>query len=392
MHIEFLGTAAAEGFPDPFCACAACENARREGGRSIRLRSSALINDELLIDLGPDLYTAALRRGRSLGHVTYVLQTHPHSDHLDQNTLFARAAGCQVEGTAVARVFCSRATIAQMDRRLLATQPHRSFALPEVQQAYNLAITPIAPWQEATFGRYRVQTVKANHDVPELEAMLFAIEDTASGATLFYGTDTGPLPADTWTRLADLGWTFDVFILDHTFGFAGRSTGHLNQEQFLEEVDAARAAGVLTPASRVYATHVAHHSHAAHDELAARAELAGYDVAYDGLVVEVAVAEKVHDGQPVWCARRHHPARPTPIGPAIAAPALGPRGAPHERLGRAALHPARVRHAPALRVLAAALRRLDQPLALGRAPTGVHRTRQLRASLRRRLRDAELQG
>jgi len=299
MRIEFLGTAAAEGFPDPFCACTSCEDARREGGRALRLRSSALINDELLIDLGPDLYTAALRRGRSLGHVVFVLQTHPHSDHLDQNTLFARAVGCQVEGAAGGRYFCSAATIAQLDRRFFANQPERSFADASVQQAFNLDITIVAPWQEFAFDRYRVQTVKANHDVPELEAMLFAIEDTASGATLFYGTDTGPLPAETWSRLQELGWSFDVFILDHTFGFAGRSSGHLNQEQFLEEVDAARAAGVLTPGSRVYATHIAHHSHPAHHELAERARAAGYEIAHDGLVVEVAVAERVPDGQPV---------------------------------------------------------------------------------------------
>ena len=134
--------------------------------------------------MGPYLYTAALRRGRSLGHVAYVLQTHPHSDHLDQNTLFARAAGCQVEGTVIACLVCSRATITQLDLRLFVSQPHCSFALPEAQQAFNLDITPVAPWQKVTFGRYRVQMVKAHHDVPELEAMLIAIEDTNSGATV----------------------------------------------------------------------------------------------------------------------------------------------------------------------------------------------------------------
>lgn len=299
MRIEFLGTAAAEGFPDPFCACAACEDARREGGPALRLRSSALVNDELLIDFGPDLSTAALRRGQSLGHVPFALQTHPHSDHLDQNTLFARAAGCQVEGTAVTRYYCAGATIAHLDARFFARQPERTFADPAVQQAFNLDITTIAPWQEVAFGRYRVQTVKASHDMPDVEAMLFAIEDTITGATLFYGTDTGPLPADTWPRLAAQGWSFDLFILDHTFGFSGRSNGHLNQEQFLEEDAAARAAGVLAPASRVIATHLAHHSHPTHGELVERARLAGYDIAYDGLVVEIGVREKVVDGQPV---------------------------------------------------------------------------------------------
>ena len=98
--------------------------------------------------MGPDLYTAALRRGRSLGHVAYVLQTHPHSDHLDQNTLFARAAGCQVEGTVVACLVCSRATITQLDRRLFVSQPQRldalRAALDGVALGYTLHGTEIA--------------------------------------------------------------------------------------------------------------------------------------------------------------------------------------------------------------------------------------------------------
>ena len=36
MKFKFLGTAAAEGVPGPFCACENCRLAREEGGRSIR--------------------------------------------------------------------------------------------------------------------------------------------------------------------------------------------------------------------------------------------------------------------------------------------------------------------------------------------------------------------
>ena len=51
MRITFLGTADSSGYPHPFCGCANCAEARGLGGPSIRLRSSALVNDDLLIDL-----------------------------------------------------------------------------------------------------------------------------------------------------------------------------------------------------------------------------------------------------------------------------------------------------------------------------------------------------
>ena len=59
VKITFLGTAAAEGYPNPFCRCENCEGARKVGGRALRKRASALIDDQLLIDFGPDLLPAS---------------------------------------------------------------------------------------------------------------------------------------------------------------------------------------------------------------------------------------------------------------------------------------------------------------------------------------------
>lgn len=39
MKLQYLGTAAAEGFPGMFCNCTACERARKAGGKNIRTRS-----------------------------------------------------------------------------------------------------------------------------------------------------------------------------------------------------------------------------------------------------------------------------------------------------------------------------------------------------------------
>ncbi len=41
MQITFLGTSAANAYPEAFCSCDNCEEARLLGGRSLRKRSAA---------------------------------------------------------------------------------------------------------------------------------------------------------------------------------------------------------------------------------------------------------------------------------------------------------------------------------------------------------------
>ena len=63
MQFTYLGTAAAEGWPAVFCRCKYCLEAQRLGGKNIRTRSQAIVNDDLLIDLPPDTYLHKLAHG-----------------------------------------------------------------------------------------------------------------------------------------------------------------------------------------------------------------------------------------------------------------------------------------------------------------------------------------
>jgi Metal-dependent hydrolases of the beta-lactamase superfamily I len=91
MQVLMLGTASAEGYPALFCRCRNCQQARLLGGPSIRRRSACLVNDDLLIDLGPDISAAMQVNGLCLGQVKYLLITHAHSDHLlPENLLYRR--------------------------------------------------------------------------------------------------------------------------------------------------------------------------------------------------------------------------------------------------------------------------------------------------------------
>lgn len=284
MQITFLGTAASEGFPNAFCDCENCAAARSAGGPSLRKRCSVLINTDLLIDLGPDLMAAAQQHGVSLAQLHYCLQTHEHEDHFDPSHLVSRSAYCGVYGTPRLHYYAAVGTLQKAATSLGRDLPPEGLLHPEVGERLNLTVHPIEPFQRFAVGPYRVLSVAANH-APNLTAMLYVIEQ--NNRVLFYATDTGELSEPTWQALIDYGKPLNVVLLDHTFGLQGRSTGHLNYEQFLEQVDRLRVEGLLATDARIYAHHIGHHSNPPHPALAAFAAPLGYAVAYDGLLVEV---------------------------------------------------------------------------------------------------------
>jgi len=279
MKLTFLGTSASEGFPNAFCDCENCTAARQAGGPSLRKRSSALINRNLLIDLGPDLMAAAQQHGVSLAQIHYCLQTHEHEDHLDPSHFGSRSAYCGVYGTPRLHWYASQGAVDKAGQALA-----RPLLDADIAEKLNLDIHLVEPFQRFAVGPYDLLSVKANHAAP-LMTMLYVIGQ--GERTLFYGTDTSEMSEATWAALAGYGRPFNVVVFDHTFGIKGRSGGHMNAEQFLEQVERLRKEKLLAADARIYATHIGHHSNPAHAELAQFADQHGYAVAYDGLVVEI---------------------------------------------------------------------------------------------------------
>ncbi len=84
MQITLLGTGAADGWPNPWCSCPSCADARDRGEQ--RQPTSALVDGVLLLDLAPGVPP----RGISLERVRTVLLTHDHPDHCAPLGLLAR--------------------------------------------------------------------------------------------------------------------------------------------------------------------------------------------------------------------------------------------------------------------------------------------------------------
>lgn len=284
MELLFLGTAASEGYPNAFCACPNCERARALGGRNLRKRAAALIDGVLLCDLGPDVMAAALTHGVSLAGVRWCLLTHEHSDHLEPSHLLARSPYCGVNDAPRLTLYATRGALRRAATVIGELLPPEGLLDPVAGNRLNLLACPVEPGQVFKAGPYRVTAVPAAHG-RELSPLLYVIEH--EDRALFYATDTGPLPELAWDVLRAWEGRLDAVVLDHTFGTEGRSSGHLNAEQFCETIAQLRAERLLAAECRIFAHHLGHHSNPDHEALSIFAVDRGYEVAYDGLQVRV---------------------------------------------------------------------------------------------------------
>src|SRR3989304_6082503 len=78
MRIKFLGTSAGWPLPRLGCECKICSS---KDPRDKRTRSQLLVNDILLLDIGPDTYLHLSDSKIDPLKIKYAAITHEHSDH-----------------------------------------------------------------------------------------------------------------------------------------------------------------------------------------------------------------------------------------------------------------------------------------------------------------------
>jgi phosphoribosyl 1,2-cyclic phosphate phosphodiesterase len=273
MRLIFLGTAAAEGYPGVFCNCDNCNEARRLGGKNIRFRSALLVNDNLLIDFGPDLSASAQRFNLNLSRVTTGLVTHAHADHFHLHNFEMReeafTGGLSIP---TLHLYAPRDAAAMVSKEF-----------PNLSQN-RMVVHPIQAFETWEHDGYQISSYKAYHAIDFCEAMFYSIENQ-DGAFL-YATDTGPFPPETWQALQ--GRTFDVIILEETMGDEQFPyPQHQSFATFVEHVQKMRALGMLKPGGRVIAHHMSHSGNPTHEKIEAILGPHGVEVAYDGLEVRI---------------------------------------------------------------------------------------------------------
>lgn len=224
MKLQFLGTGAADW------------NSSLERTEEFRRFSSALIDDELLIDPGPYVPEAIKTFGIDCSRIKYIINTHRHSDHYNEDVL--------------------------------------SVLLQNGAQFIDFI-----PDETKSLGKYTVEAVKGNHGA--VPTNHFFIDDGEK--RLFYALDGSWLLKS--EVLAIKRKFVNLAVLDGTIGDVvgePRIFEHCNL-RMIEEMKTSLTQYI----DKFMITHLARTLHTDHKTLTARMAKSGVGVARDGMIVEI---------------------------------------------------------------------------------------------------------
>lgn len=285
----FLGTGAAELFPNPFCSCNTCKRARENADpRDIRRRSAVLLDEQNLVDCGPDMLHACNQFHCDLTKISNIFMTHLHSDHFSYESLEAIR---RARNTAPhIRIFMASHTLDCLNRFRNDIE-----GLGYLTASKNFAaldtccdLVPLEPYQTQVLTDMEVTLTLARHaglfDTEQGSGYLFS----KNGTTTFFSNDTGLLPEETIAYLKTK--RIDTLIIDGTFGAmqADASCRHMTIEHLFETFRMLDAQETLAPSSRIIVTHIAHKGELLHAEYEAILKAEYGDricLAYDGMTL-----------------------------------------------------------------------------------------------------------
>lgn len=280
MKITVLGTGGF-GYPLVFCDCEYCSQARMLKGKNVRKRASLLINDEMIVDLTPDCQTAMNMYDKDMGKAKYLLQTHTHLDHFDINQFTTLDFKYETKRNCDLNLICSdlclndiQAKVSKFDRMNLFDQKY----LDKI----NLKIQTINHGETLVIDNYTIKAIHCGHD-EKLGAQLYLIKQGKK--TLLYATDTPQISDIAVKELS--GEKIDCIFLDESFGVRDYMFSHLNIEEFDLYVKTLKNNNLLSENCVIYATHLTHDGNPPHDELEKILNKYGYQVAYDGMELQL---------------------------------------------------------------------------------------------------------
>ncbi|MGI2294382.1 MBL fold metallo-hydrolase [Paenibacillus sp. GXUN7292] len=274
MKLQLLGTAAFEGIPSLFCTCDLCKKAIQLGGKNIRSRTSAMIDNELKIDFPPDSLHHMHRFGLNYEQVKDILFTHSHSDHLYAEDLAARLPGYGKSLDHTLQLYGNDLVLSKC-MHILAVNGG-------LQQKFQL--NRLQPFVRTMLQTASIVPLPASHD-PLETCFIFYIEK--EGKAILYGHDSGDFPSDVWEWLEQEALPLDLVVLECTMGYNHYRLTHMNVDAVLETVAKLRLEQLLKQNAPVIVTHFSHNAQLLHEDLEAIFERHGITTAYDGLIVEI---------------------------------------------------------------------------------------------------------
>ena len=257
MKIEFLGTGAAD-WPIE----------RRKNGEFWRRFSSALVNDELLIDPGPHIFDYAEKSGKPdmfLG-VKAMILTHSHPDHLNVDI------ACKIHEMTGAKLYGYK------------TADYK-FREKGIESFY----CPIEPDVEYEIAGYTVVPYYSNHLTgnPEGE-MTYNFIVKKDEKSFFYGCDSGWIMTRAWEGMKK--YDVDAVVFELTDGDmldVERHFSHTSIPMLEIMMYSFKNPPTKFKKTKYYATHLARTLHTSHAETAEHLRPLGVVPMMDGSVIEI---------------------------------------------------------------------------------------------------------
>lgn len=274
MKLTYYGTAAGEGWPGLFCNCELCNEARRLGGKNIRTRSQALVNNDLLIDLPPDTYMHSLVYGLDLSHVDSLLVTHSHSDHfnaLDLELLREPYAHNRPDNL---QIFGNQ----RVSEKIQSDVPN------EFNLNLGFSFSRAIPFKPFKIKDYTVVALLALHDKNE-ECLFYRI--SCGGKTILYAHDTGFFPDETIDFLKSDNTRLDLVSLDCTMQQDSDGKNHMGLIDAAREKQRLMEMGLFNKSTVWVVNHFSHNGKWLHGDMEREANRYGFFTTYDGMVIEI---------------------------------------------------------------------------------------------------------
>lgn len=275
MRFQYLGTAASEGWPALFCGCEACETARREGGKNVRTRPQALIDDSLLLDFGPDTYLHALYRGLDLRRVRSVLVTHSHADHFCPQEMILRGEPYAFDDDRTVMTVYGNAWVKSRYDLIAGQSDSQNLA----QRVRCVQANPYESF--TTADGYEVTPLLCHHDLDEPCLIYLVSRDSK---TVLYAHDTGiGLPEETWEALRCRH--IDLASLDCTNLSLKGGAFHMGLPDNIEFRRRLLEMGCADERTVFVCNHFSHNIPLTHAQFEAIAAKEGFRVAWDGMTL-----------------------------------------------------------------------------------------------------------
>lgn len=287
MKLTFLGTGAGEGYPGYWCECPHCTYARKHRGKNLRTNSSMVIDEELLIDIGPSCFDNAARFGVNLSKIKTLLVTHPHEDHLQPQHLYwrntdesllpltyvekMRHGGPRFTDIPQLNIY-GNSFVMETLRKSLDDMEELKINLHEIKEGK----------EEKTDG-YRILPVRGNHGSQQGFSHSYIIQK--DGKTLLYALDSGSYDEDQFALIQE--YQYDAVIMEGTTGLNEQYGGHMCLVNNIRIRERLKENKCLRENSRFLLTHLSPHWCPPHDWYESIVASEGLELAYDGLQIEI---------------------------------------------------------------------------------------------------------